>query len=331
MLMRAVTTLLAAVFCAACAAPEDNPTRVHDLRVLGVQFDPPELMAPTCDVQNPTETLLPLLAVPIQMRALIADPAGEGRDIEWDVRACAWTGDTECKAEFDSLEVKRIDGTAARGTVKGGEELSFSFLPATLVLEKRQVTAPDGTRRPQHLLEQVQAQDVFRGFGGLRLPVVLHLKAGDEEIFAQKLMVFSCKLPGAQFEATSANVTPVLPGLRLVDEPWPETPVRELSGDGPFKIDPEDFSALEEPYIVPSFELDAINLEESWVLAWHTTYGRMSAHETGGTDPDGETSRHLVEWLPPTEREAKQVTFYVVVRDGRGGTSWLRREVNYTP
>ena len=75
-----------------------------------------------------------------------------------------------------------------------------------------------------------------------------------------------------------------------------------------------------------------VHLDESWKISWYTTYGRMSAQTTGGTDLDGETSRHNVEWSPPAaNREAKAVTFFIVTRDGRGGTSWLKRVVNYSP
>lgn len=329
--MRAALWFMLLLLAGACASPEDNPTTVHDLRVLGITFDPPEVMAPSCDVQNPAANLLPLLSTTITMRALIADPAGEGRDISYDVRACAWPGDRECDAEFDSLALKKTDGSLAEGTVKDGEELSLTFSPASLFLEKRTVDNGDGTTRPQHLLEQVLAQDVYKGLGGLRMPVMLHLKAGDEEIYAQKLMVFSCKLQFEGFEEMRPNVQPVLPGVVLEGEPWPQTPIRSVQGSGPFKVTPEDFSGLQEAYVVPSFELKPVHLDESWKISWYTTYGRMSAENSGGTDPDGETGRHNLEWTPPTVKEAKQVSFYIVVRDGRGGTSWITRRVDYAP
>lgn len=309
-----------------CAGPEDNPTNVKDLRVLGISFEPPELMASSCEfLRNPQGldvSQVIVFAQPVQMRALIADPAGEGRDISYDIRACAWPGDRKCEREFDSAEL-------ARGTTKEGE-LVVTLQPGATLLPKRRLedfTGADGGSTPQPLLLQVFEQDIYKGLGGLRMPVMLHLKAGDEEIFAQKLMVFSCKL----FPEQQANINPVLPGVFLEDAGWSETDVRELSGDGPFKMNPEDFAARQEHYVVPSFELSPVELDESWKLAWHATFGRIAPGETGGTDLDGVESRHNTEWTLPSVKEAKAVTFYVVVRDGRGGTAWIKRSVNYTP
>jgi len=39
---------LVAVLSSACLGPQDDPSQLHDLRVIGASFDPPELMAPSC-------------------------------------------------------------------------------------------------------------------------------------------------------------------------------------------------------------------------------------------------------------------------------------------
>lgn len=309
-MMRASLIIAAAVLIAGCAGPEDNPTQVKDLRVLDIQMEAPELMAKSCSLDPSNVEAILTYSQQVKFTALIADPDGNGREIKYDVRACAWPGDRQCSSETDSVAVK--SGTTTAG------ELTFDFQPGTLLLPKRD---------NEPLLQEVATQDTYRGLGGIRMPIVLHLKAGDEEIYASKLMIFSCQL----FPDQKANVTPVLPGLRLEDEPWSDAAPRELKGPGPFKIVPEDFTALQETYVVPSFELKPVHLEESWKIAWHTTMGRMSASETGGTDVDGTANRHNVEWVPTSAATAGEVTFYVVVRDGRGGTSWLIRKVQYTP
>ncbi|HSP79447.1 MAG TPA: hypothetical protein VLQ93_13005, partial [Myxococcaceae bacterium] len=128
-----------------------------------------------------------------------------------------------------------------------------------------------------------------------------------------------------------ANAQPELPGIRVGEQPWEEGVLPELSGKGPFVLEAEDFSALEESYVVPSFELKPVALKESWELAWYTSLGTLSPRETGGADFGGGEGRHRVEWQPPPDAQAQEVRFWVVVRDGRGGLSWLTRKVRYSP
>ncbi|MGZ3460316.1 MAG: hypothetical protein ACXU86_17650, partial [Archangium sp.] len=59
--------------------------------------------------------------------------------------------------------------------------------------------------------------------------------------------------------------------------------------------------------------------------------GTISPNSTGGSDFGGGEGRHRVEWKPPQDAQAQEVRFWVVVRDGRGGESWVARTVKYTP
>jgi len=307
-----VAPLLAAALCA-CGPSQDNPTQLKDLRVLAMSFEAPELMAPTCDINDPRNLFL--FAQPLSLKALVLDPEGEGRDIAWEVLACAAVSDRTC-----SDPERRV--VVATGTMQPGElELTHPFG----ALAMPGLPGPDG--KPLPLLPEVVQKDTYKGLGGIRLPVVLHVKAGEEEIYAQKLMVFSCK----NFPDQAQNVTPALPGLSLEGTAWGEADVRPLSGEGPFAMEPDDFAALEEPYVVSSFELKPVQLQESWTLSWYVTAGRMDREQTGGTDVDGTEIRPGNGWVPGRDQPAGEVTFYVVVRDGRGGTSWYTRRAQYTP
>ena len=53
--------------------------------------------------------------------------------------------------------------------------------------------------------------------------------------------------------------------------------------------------------------------------------------ETGGADLGGQEGKHLVEWIAPADAEEKDFQIWAVVRDGRGGISWLNRLGHYTP
>ncbi len=311
---RSFTALLLLLAGAACVAPDDNPTSVHDLRVLGVALDPPELLAPTCAL---TPQALAAFAVPVKYTALLQDPQGEGRKLRYELFACAFPGNRDCSEPNDRVRLVPPGASDPLAEADPGE-LTLSINPGTAFLAERQ----------QFLLQQVFEQDLYKGLGGLRMPLVLHVQAGEEEIYASKLMVFSCQL----FPDMKANVQPVLPGLTLDGAPWGDEP-RSLSGEGPFELLPVDFADRQEPYVVPSLSLEPVHLVESWKIAWYTDYGRMSAAETGGADIGGEEGRHRVEWVPPKveSRVERDFQIWAVVRDGRGGLTWLNRRGHYTP
>src|SRR5262249_21844391 len=194
-----------------CVAPEDEPSLVHDLRVLGMAFEPPELMAPSCVellALNNNE-IPPTFEASQQMRALIADPAGGGRSIDYDLAACTDLADLTCTEDAS----QRVE--LGQGSLQAGG-WSTAGTPGPMVL-------PGGTTP---LLKGVLDKDQYHGLGGIRLPVVLHLKAGDEEVYATKLMVFSCQI----YPDYPPNVPPHLPGLRIADTPWPVDPPPAVQG-----------------------------------------------------------------------------------------------------
>src|SRR4051794_15934495 len=105
--------LLMVLVLAGGGGSQDDPSQVHDLRVLAAQMNPPEIM-----VTPPMGTscfglfgglaqafsggsdaglgaLLPILPFlqPVNMTWLIEDPDGGGRDIAYDIAACASTSD----------------------------------------------------------------------------------------------------------------------------------------------------------------------------------------------------------------------------------------------
>ncbi|MFN0062108.1 MAG: hypothetical protein ACKVPX_06305 [Myxococcaceae bacterium] len=295
---------------AACVGAEDDPSTVRDLRVLGVSLNPPELMAPSCE--GGVDAALAVAGSPVAWRALVVDPAGEGRNLDWELLACANAGDRVCAGGDDAGDRVVI----ASGSQPAGE-WQLPLVPGTLVLQNG-----------QSILLRVFSADAFGGLGGLRVPLVLRVRGGDEQVFAQKLMVYSCKA----YPESEQNLLPMLPGVRAAGNQWPEGVPMPLSGAGPFPMEPEPFDALEESYVVPSLSLAPVFLQESWKVAWHTTLGTVSPSQTGGTDLAGEESRAQVEWLPPAAVEGQtDVTFWLVVRDGRGGLTWTTRQVRYTP
>jgi hypothetical protein len=323
--------LLLALAIAGCVGSQDDPSQVHDLRVLGVQMDPPEIMivppaksscfglfgglaAAFSGGDAGLSTLAPILPYlqPVNITWLIEDPDGGDRDISYDISACASVDDLTCTGDAGYIGL-------TSGTTKAGE-LKFSDALAT-------EQASDGGG---YLLLNVFNNDLYKGLGGIRVPVVIHLKAGDEEIYAQKLMVYSCQiLPGMK-----ANLQPVLPGVRINDVDWPDGVTQPISGhDAPLLVSPKDYLSLQEDYVVPSFELKPVNLTESWKISYYTTLGRFDSSTLGGTDFTGSTDIQINTWHPGHDGGVPEqdVDFWFVVRDGRGGESWLQRKAHYTP
>jgi hypothetical protein len=288
----------------ACVSPADDPSNVKDLRVLGISIEPPELMADDCTSPLASRSVY---TSEVTFTALIADPNGNGRPVRYELLACADTTDRNCSTQEDRTVL-------ASGVTQAGE-LPLRIRPGSITLASG---AP--------LLERVVEVDDYHGFGGIRMPLVFHLFREDEKVYAQKLMVFNCKY----FPEMTANVTPVVPGLQMNGVEWSSSGALMLQGLGPFKMAPDDFTSLEETYVVPSFDLRPVHLRESWKLSWHTDRGTFSPTETGGVDFGGQESRQLTEWTPGTGPE-QDVNFWVVVRDGRGGESWLIRRAHYSP
>lgn len=330
--MRAFVLSVSALVFVGCVQPEDNPTNVHDLRVLGVRLEPPEVMMAGCDARliaaaaagaaDGGQVMLPpqLLALLLQYAntqitytALIADPAGQGRPLQYRLAACANRADRDCNDEGDFVDLES-------GETVGGE-FTTTMRPGGKILDDPEATP---------LLFEVIDFDTFKGLGGIRLPLTLELTAPDtgEKIYVQKLMVYTCQF----FPSMKQNVTPELPGVTWNGEPWAEGEVKQWQGKEEVSLEPQDFSTLQEEYVVPSLMLTPVNLTEAWKVTWTTTSGTMTPYQTGGVDVVGEEGRHNTKWMPDQKAtEPADVTFWFIVRDGRGGMSWLKRQAHWEP
>jgi len=307
----AIGGVLGVLVSAGCVSPVDQPSNVHDLRVLGVSVEVPELMAPACDPNDPQ--FIATAVTPLRYTALIADPNGAGRSISYDLSACANTTDTTCSTASETVQIAPSGTTAATNLAV---ELPLDIVPGAAL-------TADGTP----LLIKVQQDDPYKGLGGLRMPLMLHLVAGSEEIYAEKLMVFNCKT----YPDMQANQTPHLRGFHLQDVEWPPGAGVIQHGSGPFHVTADDISDLEEAYGVRAFDLSEVHLKESWTIAWYTTLGTFGPDSTGGTDFAGQQDPHSTQWTPSAGATEQDVTFWFVVRDGRGGLSWSTRQLHYIP
>ena len=320
---------LIVIACAACVGPQDDASQLRDLRVIGASMSPPEIMAPSCagllgavaDGGMPDLSSFFAFAAPVEMKWLVLDP--RQREISYTLRACTNTFDLECDDDGGYAEL--ASGAMLPGELKHTLPLGLTTLTGSLF---------DGGTS---LIAAVVNNDTYKGLGGIRVPVVLHVTAGAEQTFAQKLMVYSCKL----FDDQKANVQPDIPGVTYLGVDWPEStdggPTLTINlGNVELEMEPTDFSALEEDYVVPSLMLKPVHLKESWQFSWHATLGRFSPVTSGGTDFSGMVTKPKSEWLPRIDGGTAglletDVDFYIVVRDGRGGSSWIQRRAHFIP
>lgn len=292
-----------ALVVAACAEEPEDPSLVEDLRVLGMRLEPPELMSPQCvRGEQAPETV----SAPVQLTTLIADPAGNGRPLSYELLACASPADRTCSDP--ATRVRLAAGEVAVEPGREAVELSLRITPGL-------AQVADGAG----LLDRVLEQDAYGGLGGLRMPLVLRLSAGSEELYAQKLMVFSCRF----FPESAPNANPVLPVPMLKGSPWEESHVPTLSE---LQVELSGLSAGQEAYVVPAFDLSKVELRESWSASWFSTLGSFSPRLVG---PLGDTTQ--ARWYAAQGAADRQIRIWLVVRDGRGGMSWITRSFRYQP
>ena len=300
--------LVALAALGACGSFED-PTRVIDLRVLGIEADRPELVL-DFDPEHPEDLVPQLEASPITLRALVADPA-DARRLEWDLAVCPPTETLRCD-DPGATVVKSI----GHGTVADPET---AFEPPTGTF-----TVPLDV-----LMESIRA-DSLAGFGGVAVQVQLQVwPQGDrtQMIYAAKRVVVAPRLPAQRVP----NVNPTLESL-LVDEDENQPLQPGRCGDPattPLAVVPEQEVVLlpvepegvRETYVLPTFEGGVRTIVENLRYSWFTTAGSFSAGQTGGpTDGFGNKPPLDSTWRAP--EEPGEVRLWLVQRDERGGLAW---------
>lgn len=319
--LAAALALLGAALLPGCTPDFEEAWQVTDLRILAIQADPAEALG-----TRATLVALP----PVHVTALVVDPRAPDAAVDWELWAC-------------SPEQNTCDDAAAR------------------VLVKRARTAPaaiaaDFAITPALLATAIQ-KDTLRGFGGV--PVKVHLKVSgprgsDEGI---KRLVYgladqplktapaagtlrgTCRttLPscddGLSCERGSClrlpNRNPAI--LRLTADDKPLDATRKLVAGQKVKLYPETPAGEAEAYWVYTFEGGTRQREEYLSYSFFATSGKLSNANTGGRPSVFITRKSALDlsssWTPA---EAGRATLWLVVRDDRGGVSWVSHTVQVT-
>ncbi len=327
--------LLALAPLAACSLPTDDPSTVHDLRILAIQATPPELRYPVHGSYQLQQCNPDLSGIatwpPIQLQALVADPNGGGRDLAWTWTECPQTPDEICPSDPAYVIAK------GSGPPSG---IAATFDIVGEALAEQQITATcDAGCPPTPLLTAFADNPLGFCRFGVWLQVGLEIDTPDAgSIYGSKLMVFTpvpddyptdggCPLgpDGGMPE----HDNPTFSVLQLDQTPLPVSGPVTVPAAVPHTVTPVIPSGAEEPYCVPNFQGGWTNLTETWLFSLMTTVGSFSQEQVGAGgfgNVSGGQINLTVNWTTPGD--GGTATVYSVVRDGRGGTSWITRQVD---
>ncbi len=296
----------------------DTIDHVQDLRVLGVRAEPPDQpISVTSDLTVLGATM------PVQVTALVADPCGLGRPITYSFAVCAKLDTGVPTAGGGGPPVASTSSATHRCLPSEYSE----FAHGTAVAANGWVEISGTFTAASALLSAALVLDNYHGLDGLRLPVQLTISAGDQHIVGTKLVVYTIA-NGAPY---TPNENPNLQGLNVEGAPWPEaSPFVFSRADMPshdgWRIAPVFDANLQVTYQQTSFAGTPLQFQELWLFDYFSTFGGFSPTSAGGQRivsnvPESPDSK----WLPP-DGGMGPATFWFVVRDGRGGETWLVRE-----
>ncbi len=338
--MRRVFCLLLGTL-AACSGSLDDPSTVHDLRILAISTTPPEIQYP---VQGNFQDLeqgqcLPDLtpiysAAPIQLAALVADPHGGGRNLSWTWTECPQTSDERCPDDAGYI--------IAQGNGQPSE-IATTFDVAAEGLKEEQIQATcDGGCPATPLLSTFADNPLGLCRFGVWLQIGLEVEGpgdGGGPIWGSKLMVFTPvpsdyptdagECPQGPDGGMPPHNNPVLTSLELDQETLPVSGSVDVLAGQSYSITPVIPSNAELPYCLPNFQGGWTPLTETWLISMMTTMGNFSEEQVGAGgfgNLAGGAINLTVAWTTPPD--AGVATIYSIVRDGRGGTSWFTREVD---
>jgi hypothetical protein len=327
----ALLLLLSAL--AACTPDFEQAWLVKDLRILGLQADPPEVLLPI-DAQYPPATF-----PTVHVSGLVVDPPEAATvPVRWELWACSQ----------DSLRVSSMGGgtlsdavrcdTASRAQQVANGLSPISAISADFTLDRE-------------LYNAALAADVYKigpiALGGV--PVVLDLQVSNDTVGtdrAIKRVVYGNPLPLPK----TANANPQLDQI-LVDD-VDQSPIQVKPGQT-VKLLPVPAPGAAEGYWVATFKglcikdadcndgqagaqcvtgICSRQLTEYLSYAFFTTAGTLSDATTGGKPSPFIDNKKIADpssnWAAPATPGKAQL--WVVIRDDRGGLSWktLQAEIS---
>jgi hypothetical protein len=315
---------------AGCTPTFDNSTTIKDLRLIAVRADPPEFLVDLPAVMaNPA--LLGELPT-FELTPLVLDPRGGGREVQYQVQACGNRPDERARGSDNGPG--RVNDSIAQAPCPDG---ALPVAAGSAVADEEGRVPIQVTFRPTlELLTQAVMDDPLSLELGLPITLSFTIRAGAEQVVAVKRVLFTPQLTPDQIPNRNPEITHL--SFRagrdedlttLQPEAPPSVPLR-----GRLRFLPAPAEA--EPYRARAFSRDERRFiteeipEETLRYAFYATQGTFSP---GGastfpsplrSDPmdDIESTYEAPAELPADG--SSEVFIYVVVRDERGGASFIR-------
>lgn len=315
----------------------DDPSTIKDLRLLAAALEPPEVIL---DQAAPA-------AIDLRLTPLVVDRTD--RPVTFTLRACgndplapAGAGAGASGTNYPAGGARSSVGSA-RCPPDGPLSWTLPVVPAN----------PGGfaVTLPRALIDAAFAADVFPGHLGVKhggfdlgLPIAFELSAaaGDEVVVGiKRLIVWQQPIDARHRPNQNPRIT-TLVGYRERDVTTllPTTPELPIE-DAPLELHPgeklwiEPRGAVAEPYlttIVDRFTDETQPLAvpaETLRFSFYATAGKFELPETTTGGGFGVTPGPRValesRYVAPGEVPPAPVRIFVVVRDERGGASWVER------
>ncbi|WP_224361474.1 hypothetical protein [Hyalangium versicolor] len=308
-------SLVSLLALTACSYDFENSSEVLDRRILAVQVEPPELVGGAA------------LPDSVQARALVVDPADPNAITEVSWSSCLFP--PRSNAGTGEGENKRCSESEAVLLQTSGSAPITSVEQSIPVPEDVVGVLAAGVDVPAPLL-QVQVE----------------VGSDKGNLVAVKEVAVKPVLP----EGQEPNRNPVVKGLTLEGTDWlPDTPRTVKYGDcaeeDKKEVEAEDGETLVkvcqhdmEPVFDDSeaqyyedrgFSGKPELQRERLSFSWFTDSGswrRGTTQQYDPRDPSPDNVGPKTSWREPPTKTGR-ATVWVVVRDGRGGVTWLRREL----
>jgi hypothetical protein len=298
--------LLVLLASSACGFSFDSPSLVKDLRVLSIQVDPPEL--------TPEST------GPLSVRALVVDPQG-GQTVTWSYALClvAPSAGTGSAARCPDGSPALVGGTTPLDQIGFFAPLSPAI---AAILSSKQALAPQ---------------------------VKLELTVGDAPLYAEKALTLTPEPVAGQ----APNQNPVVSQLIFDGMPWlASAPLAlkfgQCSDERKETITNADRSkstfcthlllptfddAQQQLYSALSATTGQVTLQQEKLrVAWFADQGVLNhatTQQAGATNNPTASGDLTNVWRETDGLSGALVTFWFVVRDGRGGESWEIRQLQF--
>lgn len=308
-MVRRAALLVVAALLVACDPGFESPEIVLDLRLMGLRADPPEVVA-DFDPSSPTIPPLP----PVEVTVLVADPA-DTRALAWSMRAC------EPRTQEDRCDGASQLRAMGDGVIPDPEEPFAEPIRASVTADVA-------------LLQASLESDPQLGLSGVEVLVEVRVwpEGGDpaDAIVGVKSIVYAPRIPAERVANTNPIVDTIavgpadMPELGIIEDCRVEEPVFSVTAGTEIRLSPIELEGVRETYVLPTLDGGSRTITENLRYSWFATEGGFSAGQSGGaTDPFGNEPTIWTKYRVPDAPGRYPV--WMVVRDERGGTSWVKR------